>query len=73
MTDEEQKYSQKLGKKIEKLYLDKFNNQYKFCEASGIDYRTMRRIISGKAKLSIFNLEKICQTLNLPSKDILGF
>ncbi|MEY5042594.1 MAG: hypothetical protein RLZZ414_2158, partial [Bacteroidota bacterium] len=69
LTDE--KFLEKLGRKIELLGREKFKVQNDFSVASNVDTRTLRRIIKQEQNPTILVLRKIAIALDIPLKDLL--
>lgn len=59
------KFLIKLGQKIEQLSIEKFRTQTEFSDISGIDARTIRRIIKAEQNPTILILRKISNALEI--------
>jgi transcriptional regulator with XRE-family HTH domain len=59
-----QTFLDKLGRNIEKRYMEKFPSQYAFAKYIGCDTRTIRRIIRGEQNVSIILLVRIAESLD---------
>ncbi|MBE7443503.1 MAG: helix-turn-helix transcriptional regulator [Flavobacteriales bacterium] len=66
-----EKFLQSLGRKIEKLYIEKYKNQSDFAAACEVDTRTIRRIIKAEQNPTILILRKIALALDFNLKDLI--
>ncbi len=66
-----EKFLQKLGKRIEELYLAKFDNQTEFATACDVDTRTIRRIIKAEQNSTIIVLRRIAKALEVDLSDLI--
>jgi transcriptional regulator with XRE-family HTH domain len=69
---EDEKFLLKLGQKIEKLSIEKFRTQTEFSDVSGIDTRTIRRIIKAEQNPTIMMLRKISRALEINLHDLVN-
>jgi DNA-binding XRE family transcriptional regulator len=72
MENDEKEYLYQLGRKIERLYREKFSSQNVFAKAVDCDNRTIRRIIRGEQNISIILAIKISKALNIKLTDLLN-
>ena len=64
------KFLQKLGKRIDKLVTERFDNQTEFSIAAGVDPRTLRRIVRTEQNPTILVLRKIARALNISLSEL---
>lgn len=67
-----EKFLLKLGQKIEILSIEKFRTQTEFSDVSGIDTRTIRRIIKAEQNPTILILRKISNALEISLHDLVN-
>lgn len=71
MTSKEQKRLNKLGKRIEELYIKKHGSLNQFSIVSEVDNRSLRRIIRGEVNPRLNTLIKISDSLDLTISELL--
>ncbi len=62
-----------VGKRIKELRLNKNLTQEKFAELCELDRTYITSLENGKRNISIINLEKICNALDISLKDFFDF
>ena len=64
----------RLGQKIEKFRLQKgFQTKESLAYSAGISIYYYYRMIKGSANISLLQLMKICETLNIKVRDLIDF
>ena len=69
---DDRKFLIKLGQKIEKLSIEKFRTQTEFSDISGIDSRTIRRIIKAEQNPTVLILRKMSRALEISLHDLVN-
>ena len=67
----DEKFLGKLGRKIESLASEKFSTQTEFSDASGIDTRTIRRIIKAEQNPTVLVLRNIARALQISLSELI--
>ena len=64
---------EKVGKRIKELRNKQGLSQEAFADKAGIDRTYLNSVENGRRNISIKNLEKISNALNLPIKELFNF